>query len=81
MVVNIRHARQTRDTESERTMKLSEQVAALDGPITQDEMIAMFGERMPIEAVNLVWESPGEMTLREIRQALREMAAQRTKSE
>lgn len=45
------------------------------GPITREEMIEMFGEAMPMEAVALVWDTPGEMTLGEVRARLREIAA------
>lgn len=45
--------------------------------ITREEMIEMFGEMMPIEAVSLLWEAPGEMTLGEMRAELRRIAAQR----
>lgn len=46
-------------------------------PITREEMIKLFGETMPIEAVNLVWNSPGNMTIGEVRAALREIAAKK----
>lgn len=45
-----------------------------EAPITQAEMIELFGETMPIEAVKLAWEAPSEMTLGEIRAKLRQMA-------
>jgi hypothetical protein len=50
----------------------------LSAPITKEEMVEMFGEEMPREAVNLVWDSPGEMTVGEIRTELRRIARQRT---
>lgn len=46
-----------------------------DGPITREEMIEMFGEECPIEAVNLIWQAPEGKTLREIRAELRTIAA------
>jgi len=42
--------------------------------ISQEEMVKMFGETMPIEAVNLIWDSPGTMTLGEVRAELRKIA-------
>ncbi len=41
--------------------------------ITRQEMISMFGESMPIEAMTLLWEAPNEMTIGEIRAKLRQM--------
>lgn len=49
------------------------------GKITQAEMIEMFGTQMPVEAVNLLFYSPGEMTLGEMRAKLRGIAAERRK--
>lgn len=49
-------------------------------PITREEMIEMFGEEMPMEAVVLVWDSPGETTIGEVRAKLREIAAKRPRS-
>jgi hypothetical protein len=46
-----------------------------DAPITQKEMIELFGEAMPIEAVNLIWNGPDDMTVGECRAKLREIAA------
>jgi len=46
-----------------------------NAPITQDEMIEMFGETMPIEAVNLLWNAAGDRTLGELRNELRAIAA------
>lgn len=48
--------------------------------ITRAEIVEMFGETMPIEAVNLLWDSPGEMTIGEMRAKLREIASTRTPS-
>lgn len=45
--------------------------------ITQAEMMEMFGERMPIEAVNLLWSAPDDWTLRQVRERLREIAAEK----
>ena len=44
--------------------------------ITQQEMIALFGESMPIVAVKLLWEASDETTVGEVREKLREIAAQ-----
>lgn len=52
-----------------------------DGPITREEMIDLFGDAAPIEAINLVWNTPPQMTLREIRKQLRVIAASRTPAE
>lgn len=41
---------------------------------TQDELQKLFGKTIPIEAVNLLWNSPGTTTIGEIRAKLREMA-------
>lgn len=49
-----------------------------EGPISREEMMAMFGEAMPMEAVQLIWTAPSEMTLAEIRRRLREIAAARS---
>jgi len=45
-----------------------------EGPITQDEMVAMFGERMPIQAVELLWSAPPGSTVAQLRARLREIA-------
>lgn len=50
---------------------------AADARITQAEMVALFGETMPIEAVTLLWDSPGTKTIGEIRAELRELARRR----
>ncbi len=47
------------------------------GPITREEMMELFGDYMPIEAVSLVWDAPGDMTLGEIRSELRKLAKAR----
>lgn len=44
------------------------------GRITQAEMASMFGSEMPIEAMELLWNAPGSMTLGEVRARLREIA-------
>lgn len=46
-------------------------------PISQAEMVEMFGETMPIEAVRLLFESPGSRTIGELRAKLREIARAR----
>lgn len=46
--------------------------------ITREEMIALFGEEMPMEAVKLVWEAPDGWTLGQIRTELRRIAGKRT---
>lgn len=43
-------------------------------PITPAEMVEMFGESMPIEAIKLLWSAPDEKTIGEIRSELREIA-------
>jgi len=45
-------------------------------PITRDELVEMFGGDMPIEAVNLLRNTPGCMTIGEVRVELRKMAMQ-----
>lgn len=45
--------------------------------ITQDEMVEMFGQSMPVEAVSLLFDAPPEMTIGEIRAKLRTMALPR----
>jgi hypothetical protein len=47
--------------------------------ISSDEMIKLFGETMPIEAISLLWNSPGEVTIGEVRARLRQMARSRMK--
>jgi len=42
--------------------------------ITQEEMIKMFGDAMPIEAVNLLWNTDDSKTLGDIRAELRTIA-------
>lgn len=48
-----------------------------DNRITQAEMMEMFGERIPIEAVNLLWDSPGDWTIKQVRERLRVIAAEK----
>jgi hypothetical protein len=50
-----------------------------DERITQEWLIENFGDSMPIEAVNLIYDSPGNKTLGEVRAELRAMAANRPK--
>lgn len=47
-----------------------------ENKITREEMIDWFGDDAPIEAINLVWNAPGDMTLGEIRTELRKMGEQ-----
>lgn len=47
------------------------------GKITQAEMIEMFGESMPFEARQLIADAPPDWTLAQMRQRLREIAAER----
>jgi hypothetical protein len=51
------------------------------GPITQDEMIELFGEAMPIEAWQLLGAADGTKTLADLRGELRAIAAKREKNE
>lgn len=48
--------------------------------ITPEEMVEMFGERMPIEAVALLWDADNETTVGELRQKLRKAAREHKKS-
>ncbi len=48
-------------------------MADTSSPITQQEMVSMFGQSMPIEAVTLLWKAPDTMTVGEIRAKLRQM--------
>ena len=53
--------------------------ALSDGPITQAEMLLLFGATMPPEAVHLIYDPANDdKTLREIRRKLRQLAASRT---
>lgn len=45
-----------------------------EGPITREEMITLFGEEIPMEAVALIWNEPEGMTIGQIRAKLREIA-------
>ena len=42
--------------------------------ISQEEMQQMFGSRMPIEAVSLLYNAPDGMTVGELRDELRRIA-------
>lgn len=42
--------------------------------ITQDELRELFGETIPIEVISLLWSSPPEMAIGEVREKVREMA-------
>lgn len=44
-------------------------------PITREEMIEMFGDAIPMEAVALLWGTPDNATIGEVRAKLREIAA------
>lgn len=50
-----------------------------EAPITQAELIDMFGEAMPIEAWNLIADEPGDRTIGQVRAKLREIAASQPK--
>lgn len=39
------------------------------------ELTRLFGDTMPVEAVNLLFDSPGDMTLGQVREKIMEMAA------
>lgn len=45
-----------------------------DAPINQKEMVEMFGEEIPIEAASLLFASPDDMTIGEVRRQLRDIA-------
>jgi hypothetical protein len=49
--------------------------------ITKQELLELFGERMPLEATSMAWDPPGNMTLVEQRAKLREMARAWRKSQ
>ena len=46
-------------------------------PITQQEMMDMFGEMMPMEAVELLWQADDHETIGEVRAKLHKIATQR----
>ena len=46
-------------------------------PITEAEMRQLFGETLPMEAVQLLWSSPDEVTFGELRAKLRSIAHNR----
>lgn len=48
-----------------------------DSKITQEEMVELFGEAMPVEAFNLLADAPEDWTLAQVRERLREIAAER----
>ena len=48
-----------------------------DNQITQDEMVKMFGETMPVEAAELIFGAHDNTTVGEVRVALRAIAAAR----
>lgn len=43
-------------------------------PLTQDDLIELFGDSMPVEAMQLLWGSHSSTTIGEIRAKLRAMA-------
>jgi hypothetical protein len=45
--------------------------------ITREEMIEMFGEAVPMVAVNLLWDSPSTKTIGELRAELRAIGRRR----
>lgn len=47
---------------------------------TREEFAELFGEEVPIEAVDLVWNSSPEATIGEIREQLRAMGLARKRS-
>jgi hypothetical protein len=54
-----------------------EDEAVADGPISREEMIELFGDEMPVEAVRLLWSAPDTTTCRDLRRQLRELAVAR----
>jgi hypothetical protein len=48
-----------------------------DSRITQEEMTALFGETMPIEAFNLIADAPEDWTLAQVRERLRQIAVEK----
>jgi hypothetical protein len=44
-------------------------------PITKDEMMELFGEALPMEAVQLLWNTPPNKTVGDLRAELRAVAA------
>ncbi len=52
-----------------------QELLAKGAPITQAEIVELFGSEMPIEAVNLLWDAPGNWTVGQIRDELRRIAA------
>src|SRR5438045_2017209 len=48
-----------------------------DSRITQQEMVELFGEEMPVEAWSLMADAPAEWTLAQVREKLREIAIQK----
>lgn len=45
--------------------------------LTQSELFQMFGGEIPMEAVTLIFDSPGDMTIGELREKLKAMAEAR----
>lgn len=48
---------------------------AVEPKLSQNELRELFGDEIPVEAVDIFWNSPGEKTLGEIREELRALAA------
>lgn len=46
-------------------------------PITREEMVELFGEEHPPEAVDLIWHAPMDWTFGQVRAELRKIAASR----
>lgn len=78
-------ARSYVETSGMTTMELVRAFTALDAlpapapqpetsPITREEMVAMFGEAMPVAAVELLWDSAPNTSVAEIRAKLRALA-------
>lgn len=43
---------------------------------TQEELIGLFGDEIPIEVVNIIWNAPEGKTIGQIRSEVREFAEQ-----
>ncbi|MER9196404.1 hypothetical protein NKI13_24485 [Mesorhizobium australicum] len=54
---------------------LNAPAAAPSGKITQAELVAMFGDAMPIEAAELLWKCPPDWTTDRLRSELRALAS------
>jgi hypothetical protein len=58
-------------------LEMTDMTATNTGPITQAEMIELFGEAMPPVAVSLVFDGDMSLTIGEVRQRLRDLALRR----